>query len=979
VKALAGSVRGKLLALLVVASALPAAVGALSTWVQGRSMAEGEAGQLLGARADELAGQIDAWHRQHAAISARLPHLPLLRSYLAAGGATRAAARDLALQSLRVFSNGDPEVRAVVLLDGAGRVELSTEEGGLGADLSAHDYVRAAASGLQVISRRFVALPFGKPEPLLAHAVPVRGEAGEPGGVLVLYLRAAALWRMVAAGSGRSGPGSYAVLLDADGIRLAHGSRADFVFHPTAPLAPALLRHIAAQGAFGEGTSARLGAVIERPEQHAVAVAPFLAAQGGLQRYLSSANGQLSLAVARRLQLVPWTVVVRVPEQALMGPLRSLTATLLLLALAGGALAFGLGLLLSRRILRPIGAITAATERVAQGDLGTRVAPDFGGELGRLGRRFDEMTAALQAAHDRLETRVRERTAELELANAELSSQKDELEAQRSELAAQQDELRTKNGEVERANRLKSEFLANMSHELRTPLNSIIGFSELLREDLGGTVGARHLEYLDDVLGSGRHLLGLINDILDLSKIEAGHVSLCLESVSPLDAINEARELVRPSALHKQMQVVVSSTTARAVRADRAKLRQVLLNLLSNAIKFAPHGSTVTITASDAAEGVCLAVRDQGPGIAEALRPRLFQPFMQGEEPLVKKHQGTGLGLAICKRLVEQHGGRIEVTSEPGQGAMFEVTLPVAPESVTQPARPLPPAAEPTFLHKPVSAGVLLEKVRALSPGLDGPEVLVIDDDPSVGALLAAVLGPAGYRVEVVDRGRKGIEAARAHPPSLVVVDILLPDISGFEVIDGLAAEDATRAIPVLVLTASDLTDVERARLRQTVGAVASKGDVLRAELLAVVDRAVGRGPALPAPLPQAPAPPMILVVDDHDLNRELARAILERKGFVVAVAEDGIAAVELARQRRPALIIMDLSMPRQDGYSAARELKAEPLTADVPIVALTALAMRGDEARAMSAGIDAYLTKPIDRGALEAAVDRFLGQAPKS
>jgi signal transduction histidine kinase/DNA-binding response OmpR family regulator len=606
----------------------------------------------------------------------------------------------------------------------------------------------------------------------------------------------------------------------------------------------------------------------------------------------------------------------------------------------GGALALGLGVLLSRRILGPVG-------------------------------RSGEMTPALQAAQDRLETRGRERTTELELANAELSFQKDELEAQRAELAAQRDQLHLKNREVERANRLKSEFLANMSHELRTPLNSIIGFSELLLDDLRGTVEPRHLEYLDDVLGSGRHLLGLINDILDLSKIEAGHVSLSLESVAPLEAINEACELVRPSAAKKQMEVVATSTTRRALLADRAKVRQVLLNLLSNAIKFAPQGSPITITASDAAEGVCLAVRDQGPGVAAALRGRLFEPFTQGEDPLVKKHQGTGLGLAISKRLVDQHGGRIELSSEPGQGATFQLFLPAAPET----ASALPRASETGFLPKPVSRHTLLEQVRALSGAQDHPEVLVIDDDPSVGALLAGVLGPAGYRVQVVERGREGIEAARARPPSLVVVDILLPDISGFEVIDGLAAHESTRAIPVLVLTASDLTEGERARLRPRVGAVASKGDILRSELLAAVDRAVSRGPAAPT----APAPRTILVVDDHDLNRALARDILERKGFAVELAEDGVEAVEMARRTRPALIIMDLSMPRKDGYSAARELKAEPVTADVPIVALTALAMRGDEARAMSVGIDAYLTKPIDRGALEAAVDRFLGQAPKS
>jgi CheY-like chemotaxis protein len=212
-----------------------------------------------------------------------------------------------------------------------------------------------------------------------------------------------------------------------------------------------------------------------------------------------------------------------------------------------------------------------------------------------------------------------------------------------------------------------------------------------------------------------------------------------------------------------------------------------------------------------------------------------------------------------------------------------------------------------------------------------------------------------------------------AGPPALAVVDLLLPDISGFEVIEALAADDRTRHVPVLVLTGTDLTDLDRARLRQRVSAVAGKGDLLRGELIAAVDRATHRAGRRP-PGASRPEGPTILVVDDHDLNRQLARAILERKGYTVTEAEDGEAALAMARQSRPALILMDLAMPRKDGYTAARELKAEPGTAEVPIVALTALAMRGDEAKALAAGIDAYLTKPIDRGALEATVDRFLG-----
>jgi signal transduction histidine kinase/CheY-like chemotaxis protein len=691
------------------------------------------------------------------------------------------------------------------------------------------------------------------------------------------------------------------------------------------------------------------------------------------------------------------------------------------------------------------------------------VAVREGDELGQLAEHFNLMAAAIESGKERLEARVKMRTRELERANLELGTQKEELMVQRAELASHQHELQLKNDEVQRANRLKSEFLANMSHELRTPLNSIIGFSELLGEDLRSTLAPRHLEYLDDVMQSGRHLLGLINDILDLSKIEAGHLSLSLEAVAPEDAIAEACDMVRPAAAKKRITLVVEVRARQLLRADRAKLRQVLLNLLSNAIKFNPEGEPVEVTALDGPAQVCIGVRDHGPGIPRALRARLFDPFVQGEDPLVKKHQGTGLGLAISKRIVEQHGGDIEVESEPGQGATMRVTFPAAtgtgvhrvpPElqdegredgrpvvlladegshpssaalrqglqqsgyaveelagrDVVAAARALHPMAiviDPArvgeqgslavdrlqrddatrdipvvastapgagFVPKPVSAPELLGRVHALAPPAGTPRVLVIDDEPAAGALLCAVLGPAGYRVDVVHRGREGIAAAAAAPPALAIVDLLLPDISGFEVIEALAADERTRHVPVLVLTGSDLTDFDRARLRQRVSAVAGKGDLLRRELIAAVDRATDRAARRPAAA--RPVGPLILVVDDHDLNRQLARAILERKGYAVAEAEDGEAAVTMARQTRPALILMDLAMPRKDGYTAARELKAEPSTAEVPIVALTALAMRGDEAKALEAGIDAYLTKPIDRSALEATVERFLGGA---
>jgi signal transduction histidine kinase/DNA-binding response OmpR family regulator len=897
----------------------------------------------------------------------------------------------------------------------------------------------------------FVSLPYGEPQPIIAYVAPVARAGGEPVGLAILYARASAFWRVIASANERAGRGSFAVVLDSEGVRIAHGLRQEHVFHPTGRLAPEVVAGMVRDRRFGERTGELLAAVIDSPEQLASARDPALTSRA--TRLYSTANDTWNLTVARRLRVTPWTVVTMVPEASVLAPARHLTSNMLLASAAIGLLGFALGLVLSRRILMPIVTLTEVTNRVAAGDLTAQVKLERNDEIGQLGARFNEMTRSIKAGQDRLEARVQERTESLAQANHELASQKEELLVQQVELSAQQHELRGKNDEVERANRLKSEFLANMSHELRTPLNSIIGFSELLRDDLRAQVEPRHLGYIEDVLDSGRHLLSLINDILDLSKIEAGRLTLTFESVVPAEAIGEACDLMRPAARKKRIEIVSEVSGRRPLRADPAKLRQVLLNLLSNAVKFSPDGSRILVTAEDGVGVVRLAVRDQGPGIEPELIGRLFQPFVQGENPLVKKHQGTGLGLAICKRLVEQHGGTIEVESERGAGTLFRVIIPAAssgvvartPEDgrlhvliadeptangslraslegggyaveelgardvvdvaqevrpvaiVIDPARPssdgglavdrlqrndatrdIPlvasTAAAAGFVAKPIATAALLERVRALTSPEGGADVLVIDDDPTAGALLQAVLTPAGYRVKVVHTGTEGVEAARSAPPHLTIVDLKLPDISGFDVIEALASDPRTRDQPMLVLTAADLEEEERARLRQRVRAVADKGNILRVELLAAVGRATGRTrEASPV------RGPTILVVDDHDLNRELARAILERKGYAVAVAEDGEAAVRMAREHVPALILMDLAMPRKDGYTAARELKAEPSTAAVPIVALSALAMRGDEAKALAAGIDAYLTKPIDREALEATVDRFLGEGVRS
>ncbi|HSI04566.1 MAG TPA: response regulator, partial [Myxococcota bacterium] len=654
---------------------------------------------------------------------------------------------------------------------------------------------------------------------------------------------------------------------------------------------------------------------VEVPEEYKRATAKSLVGLDGLYRYIAPESGEYNLAVARRLSSIGWTIFAIVPERVVTGGLGALVQRTLIVSLVIIALALTLGWAFSERIALPLRKVAVAAETLTQGDLTARVQVDTRDEFGTLGTTFNRMADAIATIHEDLESRVRERTLSLERANDELQAQKEELLAQRTELQAQQRELQLKNSEVERAGQLKTDFLANMSHELRTPLNSIIGFSELLVEQTKDRLQEREVRYLSDVLNSGRHLLSLINDILDLSKIEAGHTTLDVENIVPSTAIIEARELVHATSMARKIEIVSSIADDTPVRADVGKLRQILLNLLSNALKFSPEGATVTVGTERVDGMMRFYVRDSGPGIDEALRARLFQPFVQGENPMVKSIQGTGLGLAICKRLVEQHGGVIEVMSIKGEGATFRFTLPLAEgarvangngngngrplvlmvdddrassaslksfiegngyrvtqvEAGTDTAEMvsrLKPAAlvlnpatdsrdglrildelrrrESTrntpvivtaaprandFVPKPIETQRFLSEIKQMLPVQfpgNGPKVLAIDDDPHVGSLLSGLLEPAGYQVTAYQRGRDGVAHAQREAPAVAIVDLMMPEMSGFEVIDALEADARTKDVPIIVLTAADTSEADRVRMKQHVRAVAQKGTITR-------------------------------------------------------------------------------------------------------------------------------------------------------
>ena len=366
-------------------------------------------------------------------------------------------------------------------------------------------------------------------------------------------------------------------------------------------------------------------------------------------------RGQEVLSTWATVGPVGWKVFVEQPESAAFAPVRAKiwrTALLLAAFLAAG---IGLSVLLARRLVRPVKQMRTAAGRIGAGAYGERIELRRRDELGGLADELNRMAASLQASVHSLEQKVEERTRELQQVLAELSQKGRELEV---------------------ASEHKSHFLANMSHELRTPLNAILGFSQVLRQRLFGPINEKQEEYLDDILSSGNHLLSLINDVLDLSKVEAGQVELEVASFSLREALERGVVMVRePATKHGVRLSLELAPGIDLVEGDERRLRQVIFNLLSNAVKFTPEGGSIVVASAQVDGEVRVSVTDTGPGIAAEDRERIFEEFMQTDVG-VQQSEGTGLGLALSKRLVELHGGRIWVESEPGHGSRFVFTLP---------------------------------------------------------------------------------------------------------------------------------------------------------------------------------------------------------------------------------------------------------------------------------------------------------------
>jgi signal transduction histidine kinase/DNA-binding response OmpR family regulator len=558
------------------------------------------------------------------------------------------------------------------------------------------------------------------------------------------------------------------------------------------------------------------------------------------------------------------------------------------------------------------------------------------GEVSVLIDAFNEMMAqiekgkaSLQQAHDELELRVEERTAELVAAQKEVE-------------AFSQSVLRAKE-DVERASRFKDQFLSTMSHELRTPLNAVLGFSELLTDARYGPLTERQARYVNHIHTSGQHLLRLINDILDLSKIEAGRLQLNIESVPVQMAFADVCESLQPLVDKSAHRLIQDAEPGLTLQADGTRFRQMLMNLLGNAIKFTPKGGRIELAARQAGEFVRIEVRDSGPGIPPEEKQRIFEAFHRmGQSD--KAAEGTGLGLAITRRLVELHGGRLDVESRPGSGSCFYFTIPSASAPQAQ-----------------------IDSIGAANAGSKAARILVVEDDASSAYLLESQLSSAGYQVTICNQPQQAVQMAIELQPEIITLDVVMLPINGWDVLSKLKGDPRTANIGVVMVTVMD---------QRNAGGLFGADEYIvkpvdKSILLGAVERCLNRRN-------QAQTGRSILVVEDDTATREFVVDLLSRDGYAVSSAADGAQAMAKVKASPPDLVILDLILPEINGFGLIAEWRKNPITAELPIFVLTNKDLTTDERDYLLANTGVLISKHDQwRGELIRQIERVQRSAP--
>jgi signal transduction histidine kinase len=514
-----------------------------------------------------------------------------------------------------------------------------------------------------------------------------------------------------------------------------------------------------------------------------------------------------------------------------------------------------------------------------------------------------------------LERKVKERTAELSKARYELEQR---VEERTAELLLAKNKAEQAQKIAENANLTKSQFLANMSHELRTPLNAIIGYSEMLQEEAEELEPEDFIPDLQKIHAAGKHLLGLINDVLDISKIEAGKMGLFLETFDLATLLDEVVSSVQPLVEKKGNTLkIIRDDNLGNMHTDITKLRQMLLNLISNAAKFTEQG-TIRLEVKRDDEWVNLCVADNGIGMTEEQQKKVFKPFTQADYSTTRRYGGTGLGLAITKQFVEIMGGTISVVSEFGQGSTFTLALPVqtkpADTKTTQPKIP-----------------VLLD--------MNGV-VLIIDDDANIRQSLKNSLSKLGYAVAVATNGDEGLKLTKKLRPDGIFLNVQLSDREGWQVLSTLKNDSLLAHIPIIIITATE-ADKQKG---YAMGATDCINKItVRRQLAAILEKHhIGDD-----------STGLVMVIEDDKIFFQHIASLLESQGWRVLPAENGQVALEQLTQKKPAVIILDLALPVMDGFEFLAHLLDNNKLHSTPVVVLTSIEL--------SAGEQARLNKHVE------------------
>jgi signal transduction histidine kinase/CheY-like chemotaxis protein len=559
---------------------------------------------------------------------------------------------------------------------------------------------------------------------------------------------------------------------------------------------------------------------------------------------------------------------------------------------------FYVGFYLSVR--QTVGSLREVSSRLVKGEAARQVVLANRDELGEVARAFNDVALALTTTNSNLVEEVQQRKV--------------------AEQAA------------ERANQAKSQFLASMSHELRTPLNAIIGYSEMLQEEAADNQQTELIPDLQKIHSAGKHLLHLINDILDLSKIEAGKLDLFLETFSVETLVQDAIQVIKPIA-HKNNNTLTVNCPAGALdmHADATRVNQCLFNLLSNACKFSKGGQVSLDVQAQEHEGnevVSFKVRDTGIGMTPEQMQALFKPFTQADASTTRNFGGTGLGLAITKSFCQMMGGTISVESEPGKGSTFTMII---PRNVT-----------PRALDRDVDGK---QAPSASAPPADAARgtVLAIDDDPAVLELLERFLTKEGYSVTTARSGADGLRLAAELRPAAITLDVVMPGMDGWAVLRQLKTNPTLAAIPVVIVSMTD--DMARGLALGAHEFLVKPVD--RARLLEIVSKV--KPPS---------APGRVLVVEDDPASREMLEKLLRNADCSVTSATNGVEALKAVEAVTPHLILLDLMMPQMDGFEVVAKLRADARWRAIPIVIVTAKDLTDDDRDRLNGGVEHVFRK---------------------